>query len=163
FGEPIWPGRAGDELVEAQRHEQLLNTAFADAQDFTLLCPYDTQRLGSDVILEARRSHPGIAERGGAPTSADHPRLAALTGAVPPSLPEPAEEPAELVVGTGNTGVRSSLARLGFAAGLGAARTDDLTLAIVAVAGSMGRPGAPAVVRVWRQSGAVLAELRDLA
>jgi hypothetical protein len=162
FGEPIWPERAADEMVEAQRHEQLLNLAFADAHDFTLLCPYDTQRLRSDVVLEAHRSHPLISEPGRERTSADYPGLAAVTAAVPPSLPEPGEEPAELVVGTGNAGVRSSLARLGFAAPLGAARTDDLTLAIVAVAGSMGRPGAPGAVRVWRQSGAVLAELRDL-
>ncbi|HJZ61519.1 MAG TPA: MEDS domain-containing protein, partial [Miltoncostaeaceae bacterium] len=30
IGEPIWPGRAKDEIVEAQHHESLLNLAFGD-------------------------------------------------------------------------------------------------------------------------------------
>ena len=28
IGEPIWPGRGADELVECQLHESLLNVAF---------------------------------------------------------------------------------------------------------------------------------------
>ncbi len=38
IGEPIWAGRSADELVECQRHEALLNLAFADAEGFRLLC-----------------------------------------------------------------------------------------------------------------------------
>jgi hypothetical protein len=163
IGEPIWPERSPAELVEAQRHEQLLNLAFADEPDFTLLCPYDTGRLPPDVLDVVLRCHPLVAESGGERTSADYPGLAAMSAWVQPPLPEPGEEPAEFVVGgVRNTPVRSCLARLGFAAGLGAARTDDLTLAIVAVAGSMGRPDAEQLVRVWREPGSVSAELRDL-
>ena len=44
IGEPIWAGRSPDELVECQRHESLLNLAFADAPAFRLLCPYDIDR-----------------------------------------------------------------------------------------------------------------------
>src|SRR5665213_2055380 len=58
IGEPIWAERSSDELVECQRHESLLNVAFAETGDFTLLCPYDTTALGDDVVAEARRSHP---------------------------------------------------------------------------------------------------------
>src|SRR5436309_8731319 len=50
IGEPIWPGRTPDEVVEAQRHEALLNLAFADTPGMWLLCPYDTSGLGPDVI-----------------------------------------------------------------------------------------------------------------
>lgn len=162
FGEPIWQGRSPAELVEAQRHEQLLNLAFADTHNFTLLCPYDTELLGVDVIQEANRSHPLIADSGGDRTSVDYLGPSTILTTDLPALPEPSEEPAEYAVGTGNANVRSLLASHVFAAGLGAARTDDLTLAIFAVAGGMGRTGAGQVVRVWREAGSVLAELRDL-
>lgn len=162
FGEPIWQGRTPAELVEAQHHEQLLNLAFADAPNFTLLCPYDTDQLGPDVLREAHRTHPLIAEPGGGRISADYPGLAVISAPDLPALPEPAGEPAEFAVGAGNGNVRSLLAHHGFAADLGAARTDDLTLAIVAVTDGMGRNGVPQAVRVWRESGSVLAELRDL-
>jgi MEDS: MEthanogen/methylotroph, DcmR Sensory domain len=162
FGEPIWQGRAPAELVEAQRHEQLLNLAFADAPNFTLLCPYDTERLGAEVVREAHRSHPLIAESGSERTSVDYPGLAAISAADLPALPEPAEEPAEFAIGARDAGARNFLAHRGFAARLGAARTDDLTLAIVAVADGMGRPGGQRVVRVWEEPGAVVAEVRDL-
>ncbi len=39
---PIWSGRSAAELVECQRHETLLNVAFADSGTWKLLCPYDT-------------------------------------------------------------------------------------------------------------------------
>ena len=44
IGEPIWADRSPTELVECQCHEALLNVAFADASDFHLICPYDTER-----------------------------------------------------------------------------------------------------------------------
>ena len=44
IGEPIWAGRGGAELVECQLHEALLNLAFDGADEFRLLCPYDTVR-----------------------------------------------------------------------------------------------------------------------
>ena len=59
-GEPIWPGRSPDELVECQCHEALLNNAFADAEGFHLVCPYDAVHLDREVIAEAERSHPWV-------------------------------------------------------------------------------------------------------
>ncbi|HEX2044750.1 MAG TPA: MEDS domain-containing protein, partial [Gaiellaceae bacterium] len=58
IGEPIFPERTPDELVECQRHESLLNVAFADATAFWLLCPYDVAALPAAVIDEVGRSHP---------------------------------------------------------------------------------------------------------
>jgi anti-sigma regulatory factor (Ser/Thr protein kinase) len=57
IGEPVWPGRRPDEVVECQHHEQLLNVAF-DGHDFELVCPYDISALGDDVVHQAFRSHP---------------------------------------------------------------------------------------------------------
>src|SRR2546421_585138 len=41
IGEPVWAGRGPSELAEAQRHEALLNLAFAGTPGMWLLCPYD--------------------------------------------------------------------------------------------------------------------------
>ncbi|WP_308314766.1 MEDS domain-containing protein [Streptomyces sp. CNQ085] len=40
-GEPIWARRSTAELVEATRHETLINAA-STGRDATVLCPYDT-------------------------------------------------------------------------------------------------------------------------
>src|SRR2546423_2133316 len=47
-GEPIWAGRSEAELVECQTHESLINLAFADADSFRLLCPYDLTTLSPE-------------------------------------------------------------------------------------------------------------------
>lgn len=61
IGEPIWAGRTAAELAECQRHEALLNVAFADSEPgWRLLCPYDTTALPEDVIDQALLSHPMV-------------------------------------------------------------------------------------------------------
>lgn len=72
IGEPIWAARTPAELVECQRHETLLNLAFAGVPAWWLLCPYDTGALGPDVLEEAGRSHPFVSERGVAWQSAGY-------------------------------------------------------------------------------------------
>ena len=64
IGEPIYPTRAADELVECQHHENLLNVAFEGGVGWWLLCPYDVTALPRDVIEEARRSHPFLCTDG---------------------------------------------------------------------------------------------------
>jgi hypothetical protein len=54
IGEPVDAGRTPDELVECQRHEALLNVAFAMGTPWRLLCPYDTTALPPAVLREAR-------------------------------------------------------------------------------------------------------------
>src|SRR3954469_6305785 len=57
IGEPIWAEGTADEPVECQRHESLLNVAFAGGRPWQLLCPYGVEGLSNEVIDEARRSH----------------------------------------------------------------------------------------------------------
>ena len=64
IGEPVWRGRSEAELSECDHHESLLNLAFADAADFTLLCPYDVEGLDPDVLEAARRNHPLVTAGG---------------------------------------------------------------------------------------------------
>lgn len=67
IGEPIYPERGAAELVECQRHEDLLNVAFAGGPAWWLLGPYDTEALDPAVVDEAHRSHPfvthGVSQR----------------------------------------------------------------------------------------------------
>jgi anti-sigma regulatory factor (Ser/Thr protein kinase) len=63
IGEPIWPGRNADEVVEATRHEALINLAFSDVA-VTILCPYDTAGLDEGVLADAERTHPQLIRRG---------------------------------------------------------------------------------------------------
>src|SRR4051812_10283029 len=50
IGEPICTDRGPVQLVECQRHESLLNVAFAHTPAWQLLCPYDTGALPDAVI-----------------------------------------------------------------------------------------------------------------
>ena len=61
IGEPIWPGRRPEEILECQLHEALLNLAVDPELPFWLVCPYDSEHLDSEVIAEAGRSHPALA------------------------------------------------------------------------------------------------------
>ncbi len=56
-GEPVWPGRGPAELAECALHEHLLNRAFGGRAPWRLVCPYDLDGLGDEVIASAQRSH----------------------------------------------------------------------------------------------------------
>ena len=90
IGEPIWAQRSPDELVECQRHEALLNLAFAGAEDFWLLCPYDVEALDPDVIAKAHHSHPAVVADGGVARAARPTRTSTRS---PPRSTEPLPEP----------------------------------------------------------------------
>ena len=63
-GEPIWAERTAEEIAECQRHESLLNLAFAAAGPFALICPYDEAGLPDEVLAGARESHPHVLRDG---------------------------------------------------------------------------------------------------
>jgi MEDS: MEthanogen/methylotroph, DcmR Sensory domain len=163
FGEPIWAGRTPAELVESQRHEALLNLAFAGVPGFTLLCPYDTAALDLAVLEEAHRSHPFIADTGGEQLSDTYHGVDSIDASFDAPLTQPAGQPAELVLGDASTSMlHSFLAADAARAGLDANRTDDLILAVAAVASSLGRPDGQSRLRVWQEAGVTLAELSHL-
>jgi DcmR-like sensory protein len=81
IGEPVWAERTPAELVECQRHETLLNLAFAGVPAWWLLCPYDTTTLGPEGLAEARGSHPFVSQGGAAALSAAYRGLDQAAGA----------------------------------------------------------------------------------
>jgi anti-sigma regulatory factor (Ser/Thr protein kinase) len=128
-----------------------------------LLCPYDTGALGPDVLEEAERSHPYLSERGAARESAGYRGLAQAAEPFAAPLPDPSTPPAELGFGPGSlAGLRELVSRQATAAGLDPARTADLVLAVDEVAtNSLRHGGGRGTLRVWREDGALVCEVRD--
>jgi MEDS: MEthanogen/methylotroph, DcmR Sensory domain len=161
FGEPVWAGRKPDELEEAQRHEQLLNLAFAHASDFTLLCPYDICGLASDVLHEAHASHPFAGEAGHGRPSPGYPGLEGLTSPFAGELREPPPAASELdLTDVTVDGLHRVLAAV--TSGVADGRLDDLGMAIATVAATMVPPGAHARLRLWQEGEQVVAEVGGL-
>ena len=162
-GEPIYPDRTPDELVESQRHEALLNLAFATGPGLWLACPYDTTALSRAVIEEALRTHPLVWDRDpGRPTGA-YPGLEAVTKPFDRVLPDPPFPVDALTFGPRDLpAVRAFVARAGAADGLGLERTNDLVLAASeVVTNSVRHGGGEGTVRVWRHGEVVVCEVSD--
>jgi anti-sigma regulatory factor (Ser/Thr protein kinase) len=158
IGEPIWAERSATELVECQCHEALLNVAFADAPDFHLLCPYDTEQLDGAVIAEAERSHPFVA---GAASGAYRGDDSVPQFAVP--LPEPPAETVEhTITHESLADLRALTAAAAQEAGLAPRRTHDLVLSVHEIAtNSLRHGGGRGHLRVWAESGRLICEVRD--
>jgi anti-sigma regulatory factor (Ser/Thr protein kinase) len=163
IGEPIWAERTPAELVECQRHETLLNLAFAGVPAWWLLCPYDTSALGPEVLEEARRSHPFVSEGGVATVSGGFRGLDQAAEPFAAPLPDPPGRPPELDFGPGSLArLRALVAEHGAAAGLTPARIGDLVLAVDEIAtNSLRHGGGRGTLRIWRDAGAVVCEVRD--
>ncbi|HXM56945.1 MAG TPA: sensor histidine kinase [Candidatus Dormibacteraeota bacterium] len=163
IGEPIWAGRGAAELVECQRHESLINVAFAGAPGMRLLCPYDTEALAPEVVQEAMRSHPFV-RQGDAPRASDAYRGVAGCGApFDAALPEPPGPTAVLAFARRSlAGIRRAVARHAAEAGLDGPRAADMVAAVNEVAtNSVRHGGGRGSLRVWLEADALVCEIRD--
>jgi anti-sigma regulatory factor (Ser/Thr protein kinase) len=160
IGEPIWAARGGEELVECQRHEALLNIAFDGTPTWWLMCPYDTATLDPAVLDEAERSHPWV--RHGANAEPSRTYLDPLAVDAAP-LPEPPATAAVLPFARDALAeVRRLAARHAARAGLRAGQVADLTLAVNEVAtNSVCHGGGSGTLRAWTDDAAVICEVRD--
>jgi anti-sigma regulatory factor (Ser/Thr protein kinase) len=163
IGEPIFSEREPAELIECHRHESLLNVAFADAPSFWLMCPYDTTALDPDVLDEAQRTHPYIAE---GPVRWASARYAGLDAAAAPfaePLPDPPEQPLELPFGQGDLpALRRTIRELGTGYGMTPLPVNDLIVAVNEVAtNSLRHGGGEGLLRVWEDDGMLVTEVRD--
>ncbi len=162
IGEPIWPSRATAEIDECERDEALLNLAFGGGPSWSLLCPYDSLTLADDVLESALHNHPLVA--GAAGTAAASPGWEdgdpdPFAGALPAAPLDAAE------FGFDATTVAALRAIVGVEAaeaGLPGHRAADLVLAAGEVAAnSVIHGGGAGTARVWREPGALVAEVRD--
>ena len=161
IGEPVYAERTPDELLECQRHEALLNVAFAGGTPWRLMCPYDSSSLSPEVLRLARHSHrfvgDGQANEESPEYQGDH-----WPGSGDDRLPEPAGHPPELRFGPGPLEpLRRFVA--GHAGGLLAAPDlSDLLLAISeAVSNSLIHGGGAGRLRLWTTDASVVCEVRD--
>ncbi len=161
IGQPIWAERVGEELVECQVHESLLNVAFADVPSFWLLCPYDAARLRPAVIDEARRSHPFVRRETSSEPSGTYESIGAELLSQP--LPAPAAGAREVAFDAGSLAwVRALVRREGARWGLTVARIADLVQAVNEVAtNSVRHGGGRGMVRLWREAESVICEVWD--
>jgi anti-sigma regulatory factor (Ser/Thr protein kinase) len=149
IGEPVWPGRSEAELDECQRHEQLLNVAFGGGRAWSLLCPYDSAALDDDVLESACESHGDISSVAFRPFDGTLPEAPTDSKALHFGRRELAQA-RELVAGEANQ------------AQLAGSRGIDLVVAVnELVANSVLHGGGGGKLQVWRESDALVAEVRD--
>jgi anti-sigma regulatory factor (Ser/Thr protein kinase) len=163
IGEHVWPGRSEAELVECQRHEWLVNLAFADAPAWWLMCPYDAAALDGEIIDDAHVTHPYIADRAGSHASDSYRDPETSTDPFHDPLPPPASEPEELTFCLQGLGtVRLLVSRYAADANLGGTRADDLLIAVNELAtNSVLHGGGLGTVGVWLENDALMCEVRD--
>ncbi len=164
LGEPIWSERTSDELVECQRHESLLNVAFGEGQAWWLLCPYDTSSLDPSVIDEARRSHEYVVDMRGPSGASVSFRSNQASG---PAFDEPMRDPDDLRLlmrfdRETLLSLRGQVTRQAISAGLRAEYATNFVTAVNEVAThSVQHGGGGGTLRLWRQLGSVVCEIRD--
>jgi anti-sigma regulatory factor (Ser/Thr protein kinase) len=159
--EPIFLGRAPEELGPCVQHEALINVAFAGSE-VTILCPYDTHNL-RDMIAYAERTHPIIVTAGRRRPSYDYTDPAKVVALVNRPMREPERVDERMVFDlAGLAGVRRLVAVHAEAAGLAAERVDDLQLAVTEICTNavMHDGDGLGSVRLWTDAGRVVCEIR---
>lgn len=158
-GEPGSLPASTAELIDGQRYESLLDSAFTGGRPFSLLCPYDLDTVHPTVAEQARRSHPLSVEQG------VHRRV----GAPPPNayaghqLPEPETVLEDFTFDVGQLGeVRDRVDGHAARLGLGGGRTYDYVLAVDEVgSNSVMHGGGAGRLRVWRNGDCLTSEIHD--
>jgi len=162
-GEPIWAGRSPAEIVECQRHESLLNVAFAGRPGWWLMCPYDVASLDASVLTEARRSHPYLRDqiyRTASDVYRGEESRDALTDA---PLPEPSRCLESLEFGTGQLRVlRAVTGARALQYGMSEDESEGFVLAVHEIAAnSVVHGGGSGRYRLWREGRSLVCEIRD--
>jgi hypothetical protein len=163
IGEPIWPGRRPEELLECQLHEALLNVAVDPELPFWLICPYDAERLSPDIVEEAHRSHPVIVEADSYVGSVRYGGRHHVDALFTAELAELASDPIVTTFTSDDVSRLFAYVRLEvYVAGLSAEKASDLAAATQRLAqSSLHRGAAGGTVRIWRQAHALTCEVAD--
>ena len=158
--EPAWPGRNADEDREIGRHEALINQAFAGAAA-AIVCPYDTRRLATPVLADARRTHPELAGGGSWQPNPNYLGPAVPAAANTP-LPAPPATAQVITYGSDLHRVRELVEQHASKAGLSADRTADLVIAVSELAANTLRHSTGGgTVHIWRDSAQILCQVHD--
>ena len=162
-GEPVWAERTDDELAECQRHERLLNVAFADAGPFTLLCPYDAASLPAAVVDAVADSHPVVALDGVRHPSQSCGSVADMATPHRHDLPPaPAAAVPFAFASCDIHEVRLRVEEVARAAGLSPSAVESIVLSShEIVTNSIRHGGGSGTLRVWRTERSVVVQVDD--
>jgi anti-sigma regulatory factor (Ser/Thr protein kinase) len=164
IGEPVWAARTREEIDECERHEGLLNEAFAyGSREWRLLCPYDLDTLDAATIDAARLTHPAVMHEGISRRNDAYLPLHRSPGPFNGSLPNlPAEREELAYTARGLGAVRRLVATRASEAGLDETAREDLVLAVnELVTNSVQYGGGGGTLRIWREPGALVCDVRD--
>jgi anti-sigma regulatory factor (Ser/Thr protein kinase) len=157
--ETLWPERSYAEAGECLRHEALLNVALAD-RPVSVLCPFDSEHLGAELIAGAELTHPHLIDEVGMRPSLRYgdPVEVARGAGWPQAEPEPPVT--ELEFDGDLRGLRHALAADPLLAELDSMRRADFVFAVNEAASNAMRHGDGAArARVWRDGGGVVGEI----
>ncbi|HEY5985342.1 MAG TPA: sensor histidine kinase, partial [Streptosporangiaceae bacterium] len=133
-GEPAWPGRSGPELLEATKHDALINLAFS-RMPANVLCPYAQTGLPASVLSDAEHTHPVLVRGDGeSERSAAYLGPTRLPRRCEQALPDPPPDAKVLPYDADLRPVRALVASEAVKAGLPDPRVSDLVLAVSEVA-----------------------------
>jgi anti-sigma regulatory factor (Ser/Thr protein kinase) len=160
IGEPVWSARSPAALDECQRHEALLNVAFAPRPSWSLLCPYDAGSLSEEVLGKVAHSHSHIRRDGRLEESCS---FDADPDCFAGELPPPTSTPEVLRFDLGGLReVRERVAAVAERAGLDSLGVADLvTAASELAANSVVHGGGSGTLRLWCEGSDLLAEVED--
>lgn len=160
IGEPVWAARSPAALDECQRHECLLNVAFAPGTAWSLLCPYDAGSLREDVLEKVACSHRHVRHEGRVESSSCfEPESDSFAGELAP----PAATPETFVFGLRELSeVRRRVAAAAERAGMDPRGVADLVIAASELAANSVMHGSGSgTLRLWRENGSLLTEVED--
>jgi len=162
IGEPVHAGRSPTELAECQLHEALLNLAFDAATPLWLLCPYDLEALAVEVIDQARRTHPFVAQ-GDERQACD--AFRPIDTADPFDRPVPARPAGAAAMSFEADNLRQVRAFITEQAGLAGLDQESTATMVLAVgeiaANSLRHGGGHGEVRAWVQDRSLVCEVSD--
>lgn len=160
-GEPIWSGRSTAEIVEATRHEALVNTSFPGVAT-RFLCPYDASSLDRGVVADAARTHPVVTESGTRRRSRAYVDPAAVLDRLADLPPPPPDAQAITFDHDSLRGLREAVRHHAGGVGLAADRVEELVLAVCEIAtNSIEHASGAGVLALWTEPGSVVCEVRD--
>lgn len=163
IGEPVWPGRRPEEVVECQLHEALLNVAIDPDIPLWLRCPYDVSALPAPIALAALDSHPTVMEVGGHRGSTSYGGLHTVDSIFRAELPPEPSDATMVRFGRSDLDlVRAQVSRSAWDAGLDGDRCRSLTSAIIEIASnSIRHGGGQGELRTWTRADALVCQISD--
>jgi hypothetical protein len=162
IGEPQWPGRRPEEVIECQLHEALLNVAVDPDTPLWLRCPYDLAALSEPLIQASMKSHPALVEDGGYRGSPQYQGLHHVTSLFESPLPvSPLDCTVLALEAVSPELVRRQVARSAGQSRLDQERSQALVEAVaLIVTDSLRRGQRGGELRIWLRPDAVVCEIR---